>query len=69
MAKRYNTMEEFFFDEVVHESNVRAMTDDFSVVDMVMKEENDFTNVDDEYDELCDEDNCSTELHHFKEED
>ena len=57
MAKRYNTMEELFFDEVVHESDVRAMTDDFSVVDRVMKEDNDFS-VKDEYDELCDKEHC-----------
>ena len=58
MAKRYNTMEEFFLDEVVHESNVRAMTDDFRVIDNVTKEETDFS-VDKEYNELCDKENCN----------
>lgn len=36
--KEYTSMEELLQEEVMYESYVRALTDDFSVVDAVRKE-------------------------------
>ena len=35
MAKNFKSMDELFSHEVRHESYVRALTDDFSVVDII----------------------------------